>query len=120
MRVTRLRASPRHGGSGSLFRFLVIEPPWGRPFRGGGGVHHKQNTREPASLSHQETMNSCVPALWHPIRYYSFLKNWLKRFHERLIEKRLTTKKGNGKLPLPERPSLEYRNPPLLNLDRKI
>jgi hypothetical protein len=44
--VTRLRASPRHGGAtlfffNHFFVFLtVIEPPRGRPF-GGGGVHPK-------------------------------------------------------------------------------
>jgi hypothetical protein len=31
----RLRASPRHGGTG---RLIVTDPPRGRPF-GGGGVH---------------------------------------------------------------------------------
>jgi hypothetical protein len=35
----RLRASPRHGGTGRLIVFLVPDPPRGRPF-GGGGVHH--------------------------------------------------------------------------------
>jgi len=41
MKVTRLRASPMHGGSGRFISdFLVIDPPRGRP-SGGGGVHHK-------------------------------------------------------------------------------
>ena len=37
---TRLRASPRHGGTGffSFFLFFVSNPPRGRPF-GGGGSH---------------------------------------------------------------------------------
>ena len=35
MRVPRLRAYQRHGGA---MRFLVIDPPRGRPV-GGGGVH---------------------------------------------------------------------------------
>ncbi len=54
MRITRLRASPRHGGS-EVFRvvskftnFVTLIRRGGRPF-GGGGVHHKQDTREPAS-----------------------------------------------------------------------
>src|SRR4030043_100977 len=36
--VSRLRASPRHGGA-MRFRDFVTDPPRGRP-SGGGGVHH--------------------------------------------------------------------------------
>jgi len=32
MRVTRLRASSRHGGSGKFLRFSLADPPLGRPF----------------------------------------------------------------------------------------
>ena len=35
---SRIRASPRHGGQGVFFEFLVTEPPRGRPF-GGGAIH---------------------------------------------------------------------------------
>jgi len=43
MRVTCLRASPRHGGTGGFptMIFSGIVPPRGRP-SGGGGVHHKR------------------------------------------------------------------------------
>jgi hypothetical protein len=34
----RLGASPRHGGQGDSFEFLVTDPPRGRPV-GGGGIH---------------------------------------------------------------------------------
>ncbi len=64
MRITRLRASPRHGGSAKFFfRFfgnlpiIVIDPPRGRPF-GGGGVHlffsygvHRERKWKPLSPS---------------------------------------------------------------------
>ncbi len=42
MIITRLRASPRHGGAGSfLVIFQSFITPRGRPF-GGGGVHPKK------------------------------------------------------------------------------
>jgi len=34
----RLKVSPRHGGQGVFFEFLVTEPPRGRPF-GGDGIY---------------------------------------------------------------------------------
>jgi len=40
MMDSRLRASPRHGGTGGLLSiFFVTDPPRGRPV-GGGGTHH--------------------------------------------------------------------------------
>ncbi len=36
MRVTRLRASPRHGGSTKVEMNFVTDPPRGCPFGGGG------------------------------------------------------------------------------------
>ena len=35
---TRLGASPRHGGAGKFFYFIIPNPPRGRPV-GGGGSH---------------------------------------------------------------------------------
>jgi len=47
--VHRLRASPRHGGAKRFLGFfsinnVVIDPPRGRPF-GGGGVHPARGER---------------------------------------------------------------------------
>ncbi len=45
MMITRLRASPRHDGSGGYQNLSVTDPQRGCPI-GGGGVHHKGNTGE--------------------------------------------------------------------------
>ena len=46
MTITRIRASPGHGGQFDFaVRFFVIDPPRGRPV--GGGVAPEQNIKKP-------------------------------------------------------------------------
>ena len=45
MMITRLRASPRHGGAMS-FRAFVADPPRGRPFGGGGVYRNREFARQ--------------------------------------------------------------------------
>ena len=42
----RLSASPRHGGQGGFFNFLVTDPPRGRPI-GGGGTYLNRDKDNP-------------------------------------------------------------------------